>query len=97
MKYEKGFKEDALRLSDEIGVKRAADQLDLSYSTLSTWRARAKRYGDGAFIGSGHTRTTTMNKKGRRILELKKHLREVERADDILKEALGFFASSRKK
>ena len=35
MKYSKEFKEEALKLSDEIGVKKAAQQLGIQYYTLS--------------------------------------------------------------
>lgn len=35
MQYDKSFKEEALKLSDEIGVKAAAAQLGISYYTLS--------------------------------------------------------------
>ncbi|MBR1752027.1 MAG: transposase, partial [Ruminococcus sp.] len=38
MKYTREFKEEALRLSDEIGVKKAAQQLGLKYYTLADWR-----------------------------------------------------------
>ena len=31
MTYEKSFKEEAVRLSEEIGVKNAAEQLGISY------------------------------------------------------------------
>ena len=34
MKYTKEFKEEALKLSDEIGVRRTAEQLGLKYNTL---------------------------------------------------------------
>ena len=34
-KYSKEFKEEALKLSDEIGVKKAAAQLGLQYYTLA--------------------------------------------------------------
>ena len=37
-RYSKEFKEEALRLSDEIGVKKAASQLGLPYYTLADWR-----------------------------------------------------------
>ncbi len=37
-KYSKEFKEEALKLSDEIGVKKAALQLGLQYYTLADWR-----------------------------------------------------------
>ena len=38
-----------------------------------------------------------LSEKDRRIKELEAELRETRRANDILKEALGFFAQSRKK
>ena len=36
--YSKEFKEEALKLSDEIGVKKAAQQLGIAYYTLADWR-----------------------------------------------------------
>lgn len=35
MKYSKEFKEQAIKLSDEIGIKQACAQLGLVYGTLS--------------------------------------------------------------
>ena len=37
-KYSKEFKTEALKLSDEIGIKKAAQQLGLNYYTLADWR-----------------------------------------------------------
>ena len=37
--YSKEFKEEALKLSDEIGVKKAAQQLGIVYYTLADWRS----------------------------------------------------------
>lgn len=37
-RYSKEFKEEALKLSDEIGVKKAAQQLGIAYFTLADWR-----------------------------------------------------------
>ena len=42
-KYSKEFKEEALKLSDEIGVKKAALQLGLQYYMLADWR-KARKY-----------------------------------------------------
>lgn len=97
MKYDKDFKLNAIQLSEEIGVKKAADQLGLAYSTLSTWRSRANKYAERAFIGSGNSRKIPTNEKDCLIYELRKKIKEVEKANDILKDALGFFATSRKK
>ncbi|WP_336747557.1 transposase [Paenibacillus sp. y28] len=41
-RYDKAFKEEAVRLSDEIGPKKAAEQLGVSYYTLQEWRKRRK-------------------------------------------------------
>ena len=38
MKYDKEFKEQALKLSDEIGIKKAAEKLGVKYHTLAGWR-----------------------------------------------------------
>lgn len=38
-KYSREFKEEALKLSDEIGVKNAAKQLGVAYYTLADWRS----------------------------------------------------------
>ena len=40
-RYSKEFKEEALKLSDEIGVKKAAQQLGIAYFTLADWRTSA--------------------------------------------------------
>ena len=43
MQYDKSFKEEAVKLSDEIGVKTAAAQLGIPYYTLSGWRNNQKK------------------------------------------------------
>lgn len=43
VKYSKEFKEQALVLSDDIGVKKGAEQLGLNYSTLADWRKTRSR------------------------------------------------------
>lgn len=50
-KYSKEFKEEALKLSDEIGVKKAALQLGLQYYTLADWR-KSRKYAKKAYCGS---------------------------------------------
>ena len=37
--YEKSFKEEAVRLSDDIGVKQAAARFGIPHWTLADWRA----------------------------------------------------------
>ena len=91
MKYSKEFKEEALKLSDEIGLKKAAQQLGIQYYTLSDWRtkrntsAKAQKY------------QMSDEELKQRNLELEKEIAELRKANDILKDALGFFAKDRKK
>jgi len=92
--YDKEFKEEAIKLSQEIGNKAASAQLGIPETTLYTWRSRTKQYGDIAFVGSGHKR---VDPKTAEIKALEKKNKELEAANDILKRALGFFAESQKR
>ena len=40
--YSEEFKKEAIRLSDEIGSKKAAAQLGIPYYTLADWRNHSK-------------------------------------------------------
>lgn len=91
MKYSQEFKEEALKLLDEIGLKKAALQLGIRYYTLSDWRskrnvtAKAVKY------------QMSDEELKKRSLELEKENAELCKANDILKDALGFFVKDRKK
>ncbi len=93
--YNKQFKEEAVRLSDEVGAKEAAQQLGVSYYTLVEWRRKRVLHGSGAYIGSGHAYSN--EGKSQREIELEREITELRRANEILKDALGFFAKDRKK
>ena len=82
--YSKEFKEEALKLSDEIGVKKAAQQLGIAYYTLADWRSIRRK-------------TPSAEEQTIRIRELERENAELRTANNILKDALGFFAQDRKK
>ena len=88
--YSKEFKEEALRLSDELGVKKASSQLGIPYYTLAEWRQDRK---------SKRTETSAMSNDELRTRnrELERENAELRQANEILKDALGFFAKDRKK
>ena len=73
VKYNNEFKEQALLLSDEIGVKKAAEQLGISYYTIADWRKVRSRKAKEERIASDKTplneREVAMQ---REIQELKK-------------------------
>ena len=54
--YDKEFKEEALKLSDEVGPSAAFTQLGIPTTTLYTWRSQQKQHGPLALVGSGHQR-----------------------------------------
>ena len=92
--YEKEFKEEAVKLAKEIGTNEAAKQLGVPKGTLSGWRRSKTDHREQAFLGSGKRRIEPETAKE---AELLKKIKELERANDILKEAFGFFAKSPKK
>lgn len=89
-RYSKEFKDEALKLSDEIGVKKAAEQLGIKYYTIADWRSSRKVAAENA-----HPMSEAELKIRNR--ELERENGELRRANDILKDALGFFAKDRKK
>ena len=95
-KYSKEFKVEALKLSDEIGIKKAASQLGLPYYTLADWRNRNRNSILGiSEPGQGNGLSET--EREIRIRELERENAELRNANEILKDALGFFAKDRKK
>lgn len=93
--YSKEFKAQALKLSDEIGAKQAASQLGIPYFTLADWRNRTREKIEGTTPEGGSEKQLTEQEL--RIRELEKENAELRNANEILKDALGFFAKDRKK
>ena len=91
--YDKEFKEEALKLSDEVGPSAASTQLGIPTTTLYTWRSQQKPHGPLAFVGSGHQRIDPKTAEWR---ALEKKIKKIESVNDILKKALAFFAVSQK-
>jgi transposase len=81
-------------LSDEIGPKKAAEQLGVAYYTLQEWRKRRTLHAATERIsGAEHAYAD----KTAREIELEREIGELRRANEILKDALGFFARDRKR
>lgn len=88
--YDAKFKEEAVKLSEDIGLAPAANQLGIPYQTLSEWRKKRTR-----------EKTRSRSKKESEPLtreeELEKENAELRRANQILQDALCFFVERRKK
>lgn len=78
MKYSKEFKDEAIKLSDEIGLKKAAQQLGIQYYTLSDWRSKR----NAAIRNKKYQMSDEELKK--RNLELERENAELRKANDIL-------------
>ena len=92
--YSKEFREEAVRLSDEIGNKKAAAQLGIPYYTLADWRNHSKHKPKEE---TKEVRELSEEELRVRNRELERENAELREANNILKDALGFFAKDRKK
>lgn len=88
-RYDKEFREQALKLSDEVGIRKASEQLGVVYGTLADWRKQRRRNGDH--------KTAIAGTSGDEAAQLRKENAELKRANSILKDALGFFVDDRKR
>ena len=93
-RYTKEFKVSAVKLVTEQGLRasKAADDLGVSRSALSTWVKQFKEGGIGAFPGSGN-----LLPQDEEIRRLKRELQRVEMERDILKKATIYFAELEKR
>jgi len=92
--YDKCFKEEAVKLAKETNVSSTARSLGIHENTLRKWVKNTKERPDNPFIGSGRKYVSAHDAEKAALM---KENRELKRANEILKEALGFFASSQKK
>jgi transposase len=91
--YTEEFKREAVRLVTEqgYGVAEAARNLGLNASMLGRWKREVEQTMNGAILG--HGRGSLDPEEVHRLREENRRLR-MER--EILKKALGFFASESK-
>lgn len=88
-RYDKDFREQALKLSDEVGIKKASEQLGIVYGTLADWRKQRVR--------NSNQKIEIVGNSGDEIARLIKENAELKKANSILKDALGFFVEDRKR
>ena len=101
-KYSKEFKEEALKLSDEIGSTKAANELGIPINTLYG-RMRAQRLGRLDLGAGTQTPQTAMsladevNILRQQVKNLTRENRRLKEENEFLEEASAFFAASRRK
>ena len=93
MTYSKEFKQQAIKLSDEIGTQKACEQLGLTYFTLGDWRKKENR----KRIMDEKTTENTSVPLTEREKKLMKEIEKLREANNILKDAFSFFVNDRKR
>jgi transposase len=92
--YDNQFKAEAVKLANETTVSESARRLGIPETTVRQWVSRTNERPDNPYIGSGNRYISPADAEKAALL---KENRELKRANEILKEALGFFAQSQKK
>ena len=92
--YDANFKSETVKLVKEVGVSKASQDLGVPENTIRNWIKLSERRPANPFVGSGRKYISPEEAK---VAALEKEVRELKRANEILKEALGFFAASQKK
>jgi len=94
-KYDKVFKEQAVRLSYERGnVSDLAKELGISSAILYRWRQEIAYYKEKSFPGQGKLKQTAEEAE---LSALKKRLVDIEMENEILKKAIGIFSKTDRK
>ena len=101
-RYDLEYKIQAIKLAKEIGVNKAAKELGIAPSTLSTWNQLAKQ----GIINPGPGEQTPqsalsivdeLNSLRKQNKELSKEIKRIKEENEFLAEASAFFAASRRK
>ena len=74
-RYDENFKIEALKPSDEIGVKKACEQLNVNYGTLAGWRKQR--------VKKNKERKSTDADIQKENSRLKKEITELKNANEV--------------
>jgi len=86
-KFDQEYKEEAVRLAELHGVKKASESLGIDKSMLYQWRKALNEEGADAFRGNGNR--TALEQENRR---LRLEVRRLQEEAEILKKASAYFA-----
>lgn len=92
-RYTREERREALKLAEEIGAAAAARRLGINVDTLYGWRGREKERAAAVEAAVGGRSEEELAAE---IEELRKQLQQARQDVEILREALGFFAKSRR-
>ena len=100
--YDQEFKSQAVKLAQEIGGYKAAEELGVSIGTIYSW-TKAFKEGRLDVKAAIHTPSNALS-LNKELIELRKHVKEQDKEirrlkeeNEFLEEASAFFAASRRK
>ena len=100
--YDQEFKSQAVKLAQEIGGYKAAEELGVPSGTIYAW-VKAFKEGRLEAKTAVHTPSNALS-LNEELIELKKHVKEQDKEirrlkeeNEFLEEASAFFAASRRK
>jgi transposase len=90
-KYDKEFKQGAVKLSEQKGVPEVAKNLGVPENRLYRWRQQLQNDGGAAFPGYGR-----LKPREEELRRMERVLADVTEERDILKKALAIFSKPRR-
>ncbi len=90
-RYTAEFKEQAVRLAEEIGAHKAAEKLGVSDSNIHNWRVK-KKAGEKFKDGSSKVVHESVETSDEEVKRLRREVEELKKANYILKRAAAFFS-----
>ena len=100
--YDQEFKSQAVKLAQEVGAKRASEELRVAKGTIYEW-TKAFKEGRLSTEGAAHTPSNALSLNDE-LIALKKQLKEKDKEirrlnemNEFLEEASAFFAASRQR
>ena len=100
--YDSEFKAQAVKLTQEVGAKRASEELGVAKGTIYEWQ-KAFKEGRLSAKGVAHTPSNALSLNEELIALRKetkaqaKEIRRLNEMNEFLEEASAFFAASRQK
>lgn len=101
-RYDQDYKVQAVKLAKEIGINKAAKEIEIAPSTVSGWVKASK---EGVLdLGAGsHTPDSALSLTEelialkKQVKEQSKEIKRLKEENEFLEEASAFFAASRRK
>ena len=102
--YDNEFKAQAVKLAQEIGGHKAAQELGIPKGTMYTWIKAFKKEGRLSANEAVHTPKNALSLndelielRRKRVKEQDKEIRRLKEENEFLEQASAFFAASRRK